>query len=234
MTTTASPHGIALIGTPTSAFSQRHVTMYVMIYAAITFWLSWFLMPDPGTTDAAHILAIVKESRASVLGSVLIQITCATAYLAALFLLVQVSAPQKTAMAGIVLFGIGAMGLCSDAFFHLLAYEMTSGGVTVDDNVVRVMHLMQTEGVVVLVPILLPFFFGSLVLAIGLARQAMISTRSVWIFIAAFVVSILGTLIATKVLGYHGRVVTLTSLALFSIGHAVIGVELILPPRKSA
>lgn len=129
-------------------------------------------------------------------------------------------------MAGIVLFGIGAMGLCSDAFFHLLAYEMTSGAVTIQDNVVKVMHLMQTEGVVVLLPILLPFFIGSLVLAIGLGNQSAISNNAAYVISAAFVLGILGTLIATKILGYQGRVVTLITLGLFSIGHAMIGLEL--------
>src|SRR5262245_3007937 len=97
----------------------------LFLYASASFWLSWFLMPDPGTTDAAHILAIVKQNRFSVLASVLVQITSSAAYLAALFLLVRIVVPRKTAMVGLMLFGIGVLGLCADAFFHLLAFFMT-------------------------------------------------------------------------------------------------------------
>jgi hypothetical protein len=218
MTMTASMRAIAQACTSTRAPALRAATGYLLIYAAASFWISWFLMPDPGTTDAAHILAIVKEARTAVLWSMLIQITSAVSYLAALFLLVQTSSPQRTAMAGIVLFGVGAMGLCADAFFHLLAYEMTSDTVAIGDNVIRVMHLMQTEGVVILIPILLPFFAGGLVLAIGLGNQAATSRSPAYVLAAAFLVGIL--------LGYQGRLVTLTSLALFSVGHAMIGVEL--------
>jgi hypothetical protein len=232
MTTTVSLRDRAPASEPTHALSQKTPTLCLMVYAAVTFWISWYLMPDPGTTDAAHILAIVGEWRTSVLASVLIQITSALAYLVALFLLVRMSAPQKTAMVGIVLFGIGAMGLCSDAFFHLLAYAMTNGAVTMGDNVVEVMHLMQTQGVVVLLPILLPFFIGSLVLAIGLAGQGATSRRPACIIVAGIVVGVLGTLIATKLFGYQGRLVTLTALGLFSLGHAAMALEL--PSQRNA
>lgn len=233
MTPMVSLRSLAQACKPPASITQTAVTRHLLAFAALTFWVSWFLMPDPGTTDARHILAIVKGARTSVLGSVLVQITSTVAYLAALFLLVRVCRPQSITMAGIVLFGIGVMGLCADAFFHLLAYEMTSASVVVDDNVVRVMHLMQTEGVVVLLPILLPFFIGSLVLAIGLGRQAAISWNPAYVFAAAFVVGIVGTVIATFVVGYQGRAVTLAALGLFAVGHAMIGQELAASERPA-
>src|SRR5215510_3256106 len=101
---------------------QKTLTGYLLILAAISFWLSWFLMPDPGTTDTRHILEIVKQSRASVLCSVVVQILSSILYIAALFLLVRVSVPKKATMVGFILLGIGALGLCADAFFHLLAF----------------------------------------------------------------------------------------------------------------
>nr|WP_231384508.1 hypothetical protein [Leptospira alstonii] len=42
--------------------------------------MSWFLMPDPGTTDSAHILEIVKKSRMSVFSSVIVQIVSSVLY----------------------------------------------------------------------------------------------------------------------------------------------------------
>lgn len=119
-------------------------------------------MPDPGTVDAAHIPAIVGQGRASVLASVLIQITSSVAYLTALILLVRDNLLGRTALAGALLFGIGTLGFCADDFFHLLAYEMTSNSVMVTADVVEAMRLMQTDGMIVLLPLLLPFFAGSL------------------------------------------------------------------------
>ena len=57
--------------------------------------------------------------------------------------------------------GIGAMGLCADAFFHLLAWFMTDDSVTIQEDVIRVMEFMQTDALIFLVPLLLPFFMAA-------------------------------------------------------------------------
>jgi len=178
---------------------QTISTGWLLILATITFWISWFLMPDPGTTDTNHILTIVKQARLSVLCSVIIQIVSSVLYVVALFSLAQLSFPQKKiTLTGIALFGIGSMGLCADAFFHLLAYFMTDDSVNIQQDVVRVMNFMQTTGVVFLIPLLLPLFIGSLVLAIGLRKQAAISRTPTIIFITSFSIGIIGAIVANS------------------------------------
>src|SRR5262249_9668953 len=147
--------------------SQKKFTGYLLIFAAVKFWISWFLMPDPGTTDSKHILQIVKQSRNAVFTSIISQIISSVEYITVFFLLVQVQYAKTKKLTGIIIFGIGALGLCSDAFFHLLAYFMTDSAVSINNDVIRVMEFMQTKGVLFLIPILLPFFIGTLTVAIN-------------------------------------------------------------------
>ena len=212
---------------------QTIFTGCLLILAAFTFWLSWFLMPDPGTTDTHHILSIVKQSRDSVLYSVIIQIASSVLYATALFLLVKVSFPQKKTLTGVIVLGIGAMGLCADAFFHLLAWFMTDDSVTIQEDVIRVMEFMQTDALFFLVPLLLPFFVGSLVLAAGLHKQAITSAIPQWIFLATLVIGPLGALLVKIIFNYHGPVFTLAALGLFSLGHVFMGFELVMGAGKS-
>jgi len=211
---------------------QKILTGSLLLLAAITFWISWFLMPDPGTTDTNHILAIVKQARTSVLCSVIIQIVSSILYVSALFLLTRFLLQKKIRLAGFILFGIGAMGLCADAFFHLLAYFMTDDSVNIQQDVVRVMSFMQTTGVVFLIPLLLPLFVGSLVLAIGLKKQRIISKTPTITFITAFAIGIIGTIIAKKVFEYNGPVLSLVTLGIFSASQILIGLEIIKTSQK--
>ncbi len=211
---------------------QTTLTGYLLILAAITFWLSWFFMPDPGTTDTNHILAIVKASRTSVLCSVIIQIVSSVLYTIALILLTRISLPKGKTLTGIILLSIGAMGLCADAFFHLLAWFMTDNSVTIQEDVVRVMEFMQTDALVYLVPLLLPLFLGNLVMAMGLNEQGSISRTPKLIFIVALFVGPVVVLLAKKAFGYNGPALTLITLGLFSIAQTLIGYELIKVPKK--
>ncbi len=210
---------------------QTILTGYLLILAAISFWISWFLMPDPGTTDTNHILNIVKQSRDSVLFSVIIQIISSVFYTIALFLLVKISSPQRNTLIGIALLGIGAMGLCADAFFHLLAYFMTGESVNIQDDVVRVMNFMQTKGLIFLIPLLLPFFIGSLVLAIGLKKQDMISKTPKLIFVAVFLIGLI-SVVASKLYVYKGPIPIFAMLSIFAAGQAFIGFELVKLAKK--
>jgi len=198
-----------------------------MIAAGLTFWLSWFLMPDPGTTDTAHILSIVKQSRNSVFVSVIVQIISSVLYAAALFLLVKISFAQKRTLTGAIVLGIGVMGLCADAFFHLLAWFMTHESVTIQEDVVRVMEFMQTDALFFLVPLLLPFFIGSLVLGIGLQQQAITSSLPKWMFLLTFLVGPVIGILSKTVFHYKGPAVMLITLGIFALGHVSIGLELI-------
>ena len=44
-----------------------------MVVGGAPFWLSWYLMPQPGTTDAAFILAAVARQRSAVFRSAVLQ-----------------------------------------------------------------------------------------------------------------------------------------------------------------
>jgi len=199
---------------------------YLFSLAAVTFWISWYLMPDPGTTDTLHILKIVKEQRASVLDSVTVQIISSLLYLTALFLLLQKGFDKRRInLAGVILLGIGAMGLCADAFFHLLAYYMTDASVTIQQDIVTVMNFMQTDALVFLVPLLLPFFFGSLALAINLSKQQIISKTPAWIIGISFIIGIANA-IANKAGLIDTGIPMLVILGVFAIGQAVAGLEL--------
>lgn len=210
---------------------QMKSTGWLLVLAATSFWISWFLMPDPGTTDAEHILAIVKQSRAAVFSSVIVQIISSVLYVIALTSMAKMVQLQKKALIGVILLGIGILGLCSDAFFHLLAYLMTSDTVTISDGVIRTMELMQTIGVYVLVPLLFCFFVGSFVTASGLGKQAIISKTPAQIFIALIIMSVIGTVLSL-VLGFQGPFLSLILLGLFASGQALIGIEFIIRSGK--
>lgn len=197
---------------------------YFLITAAVTFWVAWFLMPDQGTVDTLHILNIVKENREAVLASVVVQIISSILYLPALLgIAASIGTLSRATFWGITLLGIGAMGMCADAFFHLLAYFMTDSAIQLNSDVVRVMEFMQTKGILFLIPLLLPFFVGTLVLALGLYKQHVVSRAPMLIALGAFVVGIVGAVIVNGVLGYGRPVLVLTVLAIFALSQMVIG-----------
>ena len=211
---------------------QKNITGWLLILAAITFWISWFLMPDPGTTDTQYILRAVKQVRINVLWSVITQIISSVLYVIALFKLTQVIHPlKKIVLTGIILFGIGAMGLCADAFFHLLAYFMTDSSVNIQQDVIQVMEFMQTTGVVFLIPILLPFFIGGLVVSIGLQEQFTISKSAKVVFIVAFVIAIIGG-VFTNAIHYTIPHLSILTLAIFACGQLLIGIGFIKMPAN--
>ncbi|MGC3946464.1 MAG: hypothetical protein QM762_18400 [Chryseolinea sp.] len=207
--------------------SKQRIAGAALCFAGIAFWLSWFLMPDPGTTDAGHILSIVKQNRYDVFSSVIVQITSSIAYVVALTSIAQLFLPQRRiTFWGLVLLGIGILGLCSDAFFHLLAFFMTDNTVTIQQDVVTVMAFMQTEGVVFLLPVLLPFFAGSIMLAIGLKKQGIISRVPQLLLSFALTLGPLCVVAAKTLLGYQGNFFSLALLALVALSHVIIGYKL--------
>jgi hypothetical protein len=206
---------------------QKNLTGWLLISAAFTFWTSWFLMPDPGTTDTQYILKAVKEERINVLCSVIMQIVSSVLYILALFLLAQLDPGKKrTALVGISLFGIGAMGLCADAFFHLLAYFMTEGSVNIQQDVIHVMEFMQTTGVTFLIPLLIPLFIGSLVVSIGLEKKVLFAKTSTILFMTAFAVAITGG-VSTNAFHYTIPGLSIITLALFACGQVLMGIGII-------
>ena len=207
---------------------QTILTGQLFILASITFWISWFLMPDPGTTDTNHILSIVKQNRTSVLSSVTIQIISSVIYMIALFSFSRFNLIQKRiSWIGVIVFAIGVLGLCSDAFFHLLAYYMTDASVTIQQDVVRVMEFMQTDALIFLVPILLPLFIGSLLLAVGFSKQRLISRMPALLCVSGFIVLIVGNAIPNLMGVNQIPHLILFVFSVFAIAQAWMGVELI-------
>lgn len=206
---------------------QINSTAWLLIGAAITFWISWFLMPDPGTTDTTHILSIVKQSRSSVISSVTIQVISSVLYILAIFSLTKTGIVQKKlSWIGISLLGIGAMGLCADAFFHLLAWYMTDESVTIQKDVIQVMEFMQTSALIYLVPLLLPLFIGSILLAIGLKKQSMITAAALYAFILSLIIGPIVVVIAKNFFQYEGAGLAMIILGIFAGGQAMIGIDL--------
>ncbi|EMM82584.1 hypothetical protein LEP1GSC037_1766 [Leptospira interrogans str. 2006001854] len=118
--------------------------------------------------------------------------------------------------------------MCSDAFFHLLAYYMTDDSVFIQENVIIIMNFMQTKGVIILVPLLLSFFIGSLILSIGLKLQNVISKIPMVVFLITIFAGIPGAVIINKIFLYKRSIVSLIILGTFAIGQAWIGLEIIL------
>ncbi|MBW0432847.1 hypothetical protein HGB47_04385 [Leptospira yasudae] len=142
-----------------------------MLITAVTFWISWFLTPDPGTTDTNHILRIVKAVREFVWISAITQIVSSACYTIALFLIADLFSPQKkTTLIGLALFGIGAMGMCADAFFHLpMLLFLTATFVGIGTAVVA-KQVFGYSGRIVSLSILGAFAFGQAWIGLELLR----------------------------------------------------------------
>ncbi|WP_207496080.1 hypothetical protein [Aridibaculum aurantiacum] len=206
---------------------QSSTAGILLIFAAVTYFASWALMPDQGTADTAHILSIVQQERQWVLASVIVQIISSVLYIPALFLMVHALPFKGPSLVGVVLLAIGAMGMCADAFFHLLAYFMTDDAVHMKEGVVQVMTSMQTKGLRFLVPLLLPFFVGTTILADGLRRLQIVSRLPLILATAAFLVAMAGGLLVNKVLGYGRGTLVLLVLAMFGAAQVAIGANLL-------
>src|SRR5262249_47925499 len=110
----------------------ERVSGLLLIVAAVTFVGGWVLMPDAGTADAAHILEAVSAPRALVWWSVVAHLVCGIAFVTAVVGVQSDAAANAsvTARVGAWLVLVGAVGVCMDAFFHLMAYYLTAQGVT--------------------------------------------------------------------------------------------------------
>jgi hypothetical protein len=192
-----------------------------LIFAAVTFWAAWALMPDAGTNDPVHILDAVRASRDAVRYSIIVQLVSSAAFVPAVVLARPVSV---RALAGGSLVLVGAMGSAADAIFHLAAYYMTAEGVP-NEAVLVPMRLMQTDGLAFLVPLLLPILFGGWVFASGLRREERASRWPGRLFALAFVFAAAGAAV-TVTSGSGRHAIALTFLGLIALGYARLGFDL--------
>src|SRR6185295_1082741 len=142
-----------------------------LVAASVLFWLSWSLMPGVGVTDTRQILDRVALQRDAVWLSVVLQLVSAACFAPPLLTLGRLGHARGSGALrnGAVLLAIGAMGSAADAIYHLLAYYMTAPGMD-QDALVPLMQKMQGPGLAVLIPMVLAFFAGTAMVAVGAAR----------------------------------------------------------------
>jgi hypothetical protein len=202
------------------------------LFAAVTFWAAWVMMPDAGTNDAAHILQAVRENRAWVWWSALLHLLSSIAFVHGVEG-VQSAAKTTGSTAlrlGAVLVLVGALGVCADAFFHLMAYYLTADAVALTD-VLEPFRQLQTQGIWLLVPLLLALLVGGPVYAAGLRRARLVGVWPGRMFLLALVVAGAGG-VAVAGLGQGRRWVVIGFLGAVSFGYGWLGYDLAAGPRQ--
>ncbi|MGH2897081.1 MAG: hypothetical protein ACRDMZ_00280 [Solirubrobacteraceae bacterium] len=197
-----------------------------LVGAAVTFWLTWFLMPMPGTTDVVFILAQVGATPERVWWSVAAQLVSSALFVPGL--LAFAAAPElrgsPLAFVSASLAGIGATGFAADAIYHLLAYEMTRPEIA-RDAMVPVMTRFQSQDLVFVAPQLLLLLLGFLLLSVCAARARLVPRTNPGLYLAALVLALGGGLLAGAI-PQGRRAVALGVLALISLSVSWVGVAL--------
>lgn len=211
----------------TGATPRLVVTGTWLVIAAVTFWLAWALMPDAATNDAQRIHQVVRQHGPRVLTSVAIQLFSCAAFVPGLlgFLPPSTDRGRRFLAWGVGLLLVGALGMGADAIFHLAAYAMAVRGGDASE-VMPSLIWMQTAGLAFLVPLLLPFFVGAILLPLGLHRAGILSRHPVTLACAAPAALVLGSVLARAgLVERHGVVLAflaLVALALTWTGFAAI------------
>jgi hypothetical protein len=195
----------------------RNLSAATLALGAILLWTAWALMPDAATNDAAHILTAVAAARDAVHASAILQLAGAALLAAGL---AAETARERGTRAGATLVLLGAVGMAADAVYHQLAYAMTAPAIA-RDAVLPVMIQMQTEELRPLVPLLLMFVVGAVVLGAQRRRRAIGSPWTARALMAPALLVPLGIL-AVRALGAPRRLVALTTLG--SICGGLVGV----------
>jgi hypothetical protein len=197
---------------------------FCLAAAAVQFWISWALMPGVGVTDAAQIFALVGAQRSAVLWSAALQLLSAVLYVPALLGLSGAGFSSRGIRWGAGILLLGAMGSAADAVFHVLAYAMTAPGLD-PAPLLSVMRFMQGPALLMIAPMILAFFVGSIWLSVALARAGVVARWHPWLYALAPVVIAAGGMLASSGV-IAPRFVGLSLLAVFSAAqvHAALGV----------
>lgn len=209
----------AALGPPAALLPSARLAGWSLVLAGALCWPTWYLMPEPGTTDAAFILRAIAGQRGAVLLSAIVQTIGAVALVPAV-LGIGVLRSRLAQIGGLLLL-VGALGNAADAVYHQMAFEMTAANVD-PIAMLPVMTRMQTVQVWLLVPLLVAFFPGAACFCLGLARDERVPRGAGWLFAAALTVGAGGAAIA-HALGASPRPLTLTAFALFSAAIAWTG-----------
>ena len=197
-----------------------------LVAAAFSFWLAWFLMPMPGTTDVAFILEQVAATPERVGLSIAVQLVSSALFVPGLLAFVQACGLRESRLgfAAASLAGIGATGFAADAIYHLLAWEMVQPGVA-RDAMLPLMARFQSADLVFIAPQLLALAIGLGLLSLAASRAGLVPRANPRLHLAALALAIVGGAVANAT-GQGRRAVALTVLALFSLAVAWIGVGL--------
>jgi hypothetical protein len=206
--------------------SLSRVAGLCLIGAGISFWLAWFLMPLPGTTDAAFILDQVGATPERVRWSVAVQLVSSALFLPGLLGIAREPKLRESAsaFAAASLAGVGVTGIAADAIYHLAAYEMSRPGVA-RDAMLPVMERFQSADLIFVAPQLLAFVAGVSLLGVVAARTGAVSRSGPRLLAAALGVAVVGGA-AARAFGTGRRAVALAALALFSLAIADLGARL--------
>jgi hypothetical protein len=194
-----------------------------LVAASVLFWISWSLMPGVGVTDTRQILDRVALQRDAVWLSVVLQLVSAACFAPPLVTLARLGYARGSVALrlGALLLTIGAMGSAADAIYHLLAYYMTGPGMD-DAALVPLMQKMQGPGLAVLAPMILAFFVGAVILAVGAAGIGIVSARNPLLYVLAVALAF-SARFWVQGEPARARAVGLTVLALVSLSLAGIG-----------
>ncbi len=194
-----------------------------LIGAGVAFWLAWFLMPLPGTTDAAFILEQVALTPGSVFASVAVQLVSSALLVPGVLGIVQATPLRESTGAFLAasLVGIGATGFAADAIYHLLAAEMVAPGLA-REAMLPVMERFQSADLAFILPQLLALVVGVAWLALLAARAGAASRWTPRLLALALLVAVAGGA-AARAFGGGRRAVALGALALFSLAIAELG-----------
>ncbi|HXZ84367.1 MAG TPA: hypothetical protein VEI82_02650 [Myxococcota bacterium] len=197
-----------------------------LVGAGIAFWIAWFLMPLPGTNDAAFILEQVGAASGRVFASVAIQMLCCALFVPGLagLLLAPELRDSSSAFVGVSLAGIGVTGFAADAIYHLVAFEMSRPGIPID-AMLPVMARLQSVDLVFIAPQLLALAAGVGVLASSASRAALAPRRVPRELLLALGLAVLGGAVV-HALGAGRRALALAVLALLSLAIAELGAAL--------
>jgi hypothetical protein len=204
----------------------RSVGGACLLAAAISFWLAWFWMPMPGTTDVGFILAQVGATPERVWLSVAVQMISSALFVPGLlaFALAPELRTSRLGFAAASLAGIGATGFAADAVYHLLAYEMVQPGVS-RDAMLPVMARFQSADLVFVAPQLVALLVGLGLVSLAASRAGLVPRANPLLHAAALALAVVGG-VAANATGQGRRLLALTVLALFSLAVAWVGVAL--------
>jgi hypothetical protein len=205
---------------------MTRLTGFLLVVAAVFFWISWVLMPGVGVTDAKEILKLVSSQPRLVPISAALQLLSAGLFALAIPGLARRFQVEQNSWAYLApaLLALGACGDAADAVYHQLAYEMVRPGID-QAAMIPVMQRMQTVELVYLVPMISAFLLGSVALSIVAALLKIVPKWNPLLYCLALAVAVLGGM-RHETIGVTGRMVGLTCLGLLSISVAAVGLAL--------